>query len=350
MRPRDTIQRDRETELENRKCFVNFILGLLNYNPLERWSPYQARMHPFITGRPFTGKFVPPIPQISIPIVEIGTGIGGERGPLPRIRTRANTLSSLSLQDVPGPLQKISTTQKGQEAPPIGERTALPPEDMIIHGGSGSFGSGIINSSGIGSGANGFFFNNGSESMENMMPLALQNNNSLLSINNNSIGMGNGNETNFSPSITNGTRGMFNHSSSQYYHQPNPASQSSSSNINNYYVERVAAYHSNRRQSNPMIIPSSSSSYALPSSMPNNYQRKNSSVSNVNNGSGNGNNNNNSNYIGGTLKKSVTNSFLASMTINHRDEEEEKSREDKEKRDEKVEVMERKKCQDNKLT
>ncbi|KAF9979773.1 Homeodomain-interacting protein kinase 3 [Mortierella antarctica] len=34
--------------------------GLLNLNPIERWSPHQAKLHPFITGEPFTGSFIPP--------------------------------------------------------------------------------------------------------------------------------------------------------------------------------------------------------------------------------------------------------------------------------------------------
>lgn len=33
--------------------------GLLNINPLERWSPQQARTHPFITQQKFTGPFQP---------------------------------------------------------------------------------------------------------------------------------------------------------------------------------------------------------------------------------------------------------------------------------------------------
>lgn len=34
--------------------------GLLNLNPIERWSPQQAKQHPFITGEPFTCPFQPP--------------------------------------------------------------------------------------------------------------------------------------------------------------------------------------------------------------------------------------------------------------------------------------------------
>ncbi|KAG9316220.1 kinase-like protein [Chiua virens] len=56
-----------EKELNNRASFIDFCQGLLNLNPIERWSPQQARMHPFITGEKFTKPFQPNghSPQIS---------------------------------------------------------------------------------------------------------------------------------------------------------------------------------------------------------------------------------------------------------------------------------------------
>ena len=44
-------------ELNNRASFIDFCQGLLNLNPIERWSPQQARMHPFITGEKFSKPF-----------------------------------------------------------------------------------------------------------------------------------------------------------------------------------------------------------------------------------------------------------------------------------------------------
>lgn len=41
-------------ELNNRASFIDFCQGLLNLNPIERWSPQQARQHPFITGEKYT--------------------------------------------------------------------------------------------------------------------------------------------------------------------------------------------------------------------------------------------------------------------------------------------------------
>ena len=48
-------------ERKQRECFLDFLQGLLKYNPLERWTPQQARKHPYITGEPWTGlPFQPP--------------------------------------------------------------------------------------------------------------------------------------------------------------------------------------------------------------------------------------------------------------------------------------------------
>ena len=47
--------------MQSRVCFCDFVHGLLRQNPLERWTPYQAKRHPFLTGDPFTGPFVPPM-------------------------------------------------------------------------------------------------------------------------------------------------------------------------------------------------------------------------------------------------------------------------------------------------
>ncbi|KAG8986559.1 dual specificity protein kinase yak1 [Tulasnella sp. 427] len=49
-----------EKENLNRTSFIDFVSGLLNLNPFERWTPQQARMHPFITGDKWTKPFVPP--------------------------------------------------------------------------------------------------------------------------------------------------------------------------------------------------------------------------------------------------------------------------------------------------
>jgi serine/threonine protein kinase len=48
-----------QKERDLRRAFVHFLSGLLNPDPAERWTPDQARMHPFIKGEPFDGTFNP---------------------------------------------------------------------------------------------------------------------------------------------------------------------------------------------------------------------------------------------------------------------------------------------------
>ncbi|KAI6779547.1 Dual specificity protein kinase YAK1 [Emericellopsis cladophorae] len=54
-------QSEIDREMSNRIAFIDFVRGLLTINPLERWSPQQAKMHPFITQQKFQGPFVPPM-------------------------------------------------------------------------------------------------------------------------------------------------------------------------------------------------------------------------------------------------------------------------------------------------
>lgn len=49
-----------EKEMQDRQCLTHFLTGILNLNPLERWTPQQASLHPFITQQPFTGEWYPP--------------------------------------------------------------------------------------------------------------------------------------------------------------------------------------------------------------------------------------------------------------------------------------------------
>ncbi|CAK7273716.1 dual specificity protein kinase yak1 [Sporothrix epigloea] len=54
-------QSEIDREINNRIAFIDFVRGLLTINPLERWSPQQAKLHPFITQQKFTGPFIPPM-------------------------------------------------------------------------------------------------------------------------------------------------------------------------------------------------------------------------------------------------------------------------------------------------
>ncbi|ORY69922.1 kinase-like domain-containing protein [Pseudomassariella vexata] len=54
-------QSEIDREMNNRIAFIDFVRGLLTVSPLERWSPQQAKLHPFITQQKFNGPFVPPM-------------------------------------------------------------------------------------------------------------------------------------------------------------------------------------------------------------------------------------------------------------------------------------------------
>nr|CAB3488169.1 unnamed protein product [Digitaria exilis] len=62
---------DSETEKTDRLALVDFLKGLLEFDPNKRWSPLQALYHPFITGEPFTGPYEP-VPEtariVSMPV------------------------------------------------------------------------------------------------------------------------------------------------------------------------------------------------------------------------------------------------------------------------------------------
>lgn len=60
MRKTQMTQKEIDKEKQNRLAFIDFLQGLLNLNPIERWSPQQAKRHPFITGEKFTHPFQPP--------------------------------------------------------------------------------------------------------------------------------------------------------------------------------------------------------------------------------------------------------------------------------------------------
>ena len=47
------------SEMSNRMSFIDFVSGLLNMNPMERWTPQQARMHPFVLNEQLRQPFVP---------------------------------------------------------------------------------------------------------------------------------------------------------------------------------------------------------------------------------------------------------------------------------------------------
>ncbi|KAL0084809.1 hypothetical protein F4703DRAFT_1592227 [Phycomyces blakesleeanus] len=80
MRKGSMTQKEIDKEKQNRLAFIDFLQGLLNQNHFERWTPQQARQHPFITGELFTGPFKPPyIPLKQSPMLKISTNMSNHQ-------------------------------------------------------------------------------------------------------------------------------------------------------------------------------------------------------------------------------------------------------------------------------
>ncbi|XP_048138332.1 dual specificity protein kinase YAK1 homolog isoform X2 [Rhodamnia argentea] len=48
-------------ESQVRLALIDFLRGLVEFDPAKRWSPFQASGHPFVTGEPFTCPYQPPL-------------------------------------------------------------------------------------------------------------------------------------------------------------------------------------------------------------------------------------------------------------------------------------------------
>lgn len=56
-----------DKEKLNRRSFCDFVAGLLKVDPKDRWTPGQAKGHPFITGDAYTGPYQPgPPPPVKV--------------------------------------------------------------------------------------------------------------------------------------------------------------------------------------------------------------------------------------------------------------------------------------------
>ncbi|XP_071713015.1 dual specificity protein kinase YAK1 homolog [Rutidosis leptorrhynchoides] len=52
-------EEDLARESQMRLSMVDFLKGLIEFDPAKRWSPLQASKHPFVTGEPFTCPYIP---------------------------------------------------------------------------------------------------------------------------------------------------------------------------------------------------------------------------------------------------------------------------------------------------
>lgn len=91
--------------MANRAAFIDFAQGLLNLNPLERWTPAQAKLHPFITQQRFTGPFVPPMTLKS----------SSSRSPAPGVQEQQR-FEGMSRQRQQQQQQQVVAAQQAQAA------------------------------------------------------------------------------------------------------------------------------------------------------------------------------------------------------------------------------------------
>ncbi|XP_044481848.1 dual specificity protein kinase YAK1 homolog isoform X2 [Mangifera indica] len=55
-------------ESQGRLALLDFLKGLVEFDPAKRWSPFQASRHPFVTGEPFTCPYEPPPETPRMPV------------------------------------------------------------------------------------------------------------------------------------------------------------------------------------------------------------------------------------------------------------------------------------------
>lgn len=63
--PEEDILKERQVRLS----LIDFLRGLVEFDPAKRWSPFQASKHPFVTGEPFTCPYKPPPETPCMPVV-----------------------------------------------------------------------------------------------------------------------------------------------------------------------------------------------------------------------------------------------------------------------------------------
>ncbi|XP_048325580.2 dual specificity protein kinase YAK1 homolog isoform X1 [Ziziphus jujuba] len=64
--PKEDIIRESQIRL----ALIDFLRGLVEFDPAKRWSPFQASKHPFVTGEPFTCPYIPPPETPHVPVAQ----------------------------------------------------------------------------------------------------------------------------------------------------------------------------------------------------------------------------------------------------------------------------------------
>ncbi|CAL1361899.1 unnamed protein product [Linum trigynum] len=67
---KNLAQEDVMKESQIRLALIDFLKGLVEFDPAKRWSPIQASKHPFVTGEPFTCPYNPPPETPRMPVAQ----------------------------------------------------------------------------------------------------------------------------------------------------------------------------------------------------------------------------------------------------------------------------------------
>ncbi|XAR71537.1 Non-specific serine/threonine protein kinase [Bertholletia excelsa] len=65
---KNLTEEDIAKESQVRLALIDFLRGLVEFDPAKRWSPMQASKHPFVTGEPFTCPYRPPPETPRMPV------------------------------------------------------------------------------------------------------------------------------------------------------------------------------------------------------------------------------------------------------------------------------------------
>lgn len=118
-----TRQADIDKEMHFRASFIDFVQGLLDLDPIKRWSPQQAKLHPFITGEPFHGSWQPPL------ATSASSSRRSSQAPVPDMAQASSTTRSSASSH-----RQYASMSHGARAPYSGESSASVQKD--VHGGA----------------------------------------------------------------------------------------------------------------------------------------------------------------------------------------------------------------------
>lgn len=122
---RKKVPSECEKERLSRLSFLDFVKGCLRIDPRERWTPQQAKRHPYITGKEFTGPFDPNAIAYDLTVLPIAVASPAARLSRPRAMTIGGTKPEVS---IPAQLERVARAAGGSmqaARPAVGVRQNL---------------------------------------------------------------------------------------------------------------------------------------------------------------------------------------------------------------------------------